>query len=84
MNLMIYFFKINWLILIVKIYQEELLLIKYYIIKHLKLQTIQKNNGYQSRPASMVYHFFDKISDNGRIKHKVKLIYNKLMNDINH
>ena len=44
---------------------------------------MQKNNGYQSRPALMVYNFFDKMSDDVRIKHKVEIIYNTLMNYIN-
>ena len=50
--------------------------------KTFKIAIMQKNNGYHSRPASMVYNFFDKMSDDVRIKHKVEIIYNTLMNYI--
>ena len=50
----------TWLMDILKIYQEEQLLITYYVIKHLPLLKIY--DGYQRGLVSKVYKFFDKKS----------------------
>ena len=56
-----------------RIYREEQLLIKYYVIKHLiwlKIQNMMvKYDGYQRDFASVVYKFFfDKKSSGGVVK----------------
>ena len=62
-----------WHIEILKIYLEEQLLIKYYVIKHLILLNIyNRYGGNQRDPASMVYKFFDKKTAGGAVKNKIK------------
>ena len=51
----------TWLMEISKIYLQEQLLIKYYVIKYLTLLKNQNMmNIYQKGLASMVYKFFEK------------------------
>ena len=47
---------------ILRIYREEQLLIRYYVIKHLILLKIPKYEWYQKGLASLVYKFSDKNS----------------------
>ena len=49
-----------WLLMILKVYQEEQLLIQHYVIKHSILAKNPKYDGYQRRLASVVYRSFDK------------------------
>ena len=44
---------------VLRIYLEEQLLIKYYVIKHLIWAKNPKYEGYQRGPALIVYKFFD-------------------------
>ena len=53
----------TWLKEILKIYLEEQLLIKYYVIKHLI-----KYGRYQIGLAVMLYKFFDKKYSSGGVK----------------
>ena len=54
-------FSMTWLMEISKIYLQEQLLIKYYVIKYLTLLKNQNMmNIYQKGLASMVYKFFEK------------------------
>ena len=60
-------FKIIWLMEILKIYLEERLLIRCYMIKHLILLKIQSMLGF----TSMAYTFFDKNTSGGVIKSEI-------------
>ena len=62
MNLIKFPFSMIWLMEVLKIYQEEQILIKFWEIRHLILQKNPKYNDYQRESASMVYKFFDKKS----------------------
>ena len=55
-------FNVKWLMEILRIYSEQQILKKYYVIKHLILQKGTKCDGYQRDPVSMVYKFFHEKS----------------------
>ena len=54
----------TWLMEILKIYLEEQLQIKYYVIN-------PKYDGYQRGLASMVYKVFDKKTASGAVKNEI-------------
>ena len=56
---------------ILKIYLEEQLLIKYYMIKHLLLLKIQIMMDINVDFASMVYKFLDRITSGGVVKSEI-------------